>query len=57
MSVPFFATPGFSSGSPMGRLHAAFGISLAANAADAHTTRRKHTTARGNTFLVKIPPD
>ncbi len=35
----------------MGRLHAAFGISLPANAADAHEARKKHTTACGNILL------
>src|ERR1700722_4307930 len=57
MSVPFLAAPGDSSGSPMGRLHAAFGISSPANAADAHATRKEHTTACSHNFLVKTPPD
>jgi hypothetical protein len=40
----------------MGRVHAAFGISLPANAADAHETKRKHTTACANALLFKNPP-
>src|ERR1700677_1394708 len=53
MPVPF-TTPGFSSGSPMGRLHAVFGMSFPAKAIDAHETRKKHTTA----FILffKNPP-
>jgi hypothetical protein len=36
----------------MGRDHAAFGISLAASATDAHKTKRKQTMAR----FFKNPP-
>src|SRR5580704_8559741 len=54
MPAPF-TTPGFSSGSPMGRLHAVFGMSFPAKATDAHMTRKKHTPV----FLLffKNPPE
>jgi hypothetical protein len=49
-------TPGFSSGSPMGRDQVAFGMSLAARAIDAHENKRKHTTACSKICFFKNPP-
>jgi hypothetical protein len=50
------ATPGFSRGCPMGRVHAAFGMSFPANAADAHEKRKRHAIAFIKTLFFKKPP-
>jgi hypothetical protein len=40
----------------MGRDQAAFGMSLAARAIDAHESKRKHTTACSNACFFTNPP-